>query len=448
MVFIRMNFNLPMMINKKLEYNVNSERVYCSDTCLYKTKEYLAFHLSGLGGSSNHLDLPLITVQNTFVKKKNNSKRKCNHLTYNYEILPNTQFEIFENLRSDPIPGLLYIQDQCSCSYETEYFSGDLAYCESLPITEYYLRNFHCKEDWNNESLIEFVCQTSRVLVELQKRSLIHGDVAAHNFLINDRNEIKLIDLDNFYFGNDEMIVQEICAYVLYTVFPIMLSFKEFSSAEIVVSNFFDALFNNSNVRNNWPEVLISFIDKNDGDNISDFNKYSIIMRAYLYNLKILKENYQNNVSLSNRTQQLQTELLEAIRVKNNYSQELTETHNKQLNEINIYVNSLETQYKESSTYAKTLEEQVAEMKKYILSLETNLTETRFHAKKLEEQNIHLDLELSEKNIKNSEQIKTLNEWNKIIIEQKASIDELKKTVEEEQAKIEELNKRKRKYLF
>lgn len=447
-----MNINLPMMINDKLEYNVYSERVYCSDVCLYKTKEYLAFHLSGLGGGSNHLDLPLITVQRTFVKKKNITKRNCNHLTYNYEIIPEVQFKLFDKMITDPIPGLIYIKDQCSCSYEMEFFTGDLAFCESLPITDYYLKNFKCKEDWNKENVIKFIYNSSRILVDLHIRGLIHGDVAAHNFLIDKNDETKLIDLDNLYLGNEETILQEICTYVLYTVFPILLSYKTVSSAEFVISEFLDVLFYKNNSIFSWPEALISSIEKYDGENNSDFNKYKIITRAYSYNLKILKENYRNNVSLSNRTQQLQTELLEAIRVKNNYNQELTESHDKQLKEINIYVNSLETQYKESSTYAIDLEKQVAEMKEYILSLEENLTSTSSYAKKIEEQNSTLEDELSQNRINEEKklvEIKTENDdLQQTIAIQNTNLDELQGIINEQNSKIDELKNKKRKFLF
>lgn len=366
---MNMIIELPLFLNGKLEYNIISERTPCSDSCLLKKYKFTAFHLPGLGSKQSHLDYPLIT-ENIIVKKRSNEIRVWNKLSYDYEINPNIQRKIFNDIQLKPIEGLIRIVDQCDCCYAMDLINGDLSYSSSFPVTKYYSENFSSISNWGFEKLMDFINQSSHILLNLHKINIIHGDVAAHNFIIDSNQKVTLIDIDNISVGSEDLISQEVTSYLLYTVLPII---RTFETKERVAKLFSRLLYEDINKKygDRWPEKLITILKERH----NEINISNPVVYSYLYELDMLNLSSSENYNLLHRVQQLQTEVLESNRVKAKAFEQQIESYCKQLEDAGEYAKSLDVNLAEASTYAKSLEINLKEASQYAKTLENSIDE-------------------------------------------------------------------------
>ncbi|MBU5444374.1 hypothetical protein [Paenibacillus sp. MSJ-34] len=374
-----MILRLPLYNRGNLEYSIVSERKPCSESCLLNYEDFVAFHMPGLGGDCSHLNYPLITKRSTLVKMKNKEKRKWNRLSYNFEIDPYIQDSIYKKLIDHPIEGLVTILKECKCCYEMEFVNGKLSNSGALPITKYYNHHFSVDTDWNYNKLINFVEQSSQILKELHDLNIIHGDVTTQNFIIGLDNEVTLIDLDNVMISSSNLISQEIVSYIFYTILPILRTFENNDRTSAIISNLVRVIDHMSSGVD-WARYLINIFEKRE-----TLNNANPFISAYFYDLDILERVVENNYSLVNRTQQLQTEILESNRVKDNALQTQTEVFREQLSEASNYARTLEISFNEADQYAKSLEKKINEATNYALSLEENVESCTNYAKSLEE---------------------------------------------------------------
>lgn len=375
-----MILKLPIFEKGKLKYVMTSERDCCGDDCLYRRKELKAFHIPGLGGDGNHLSYPLVTSENTFIKNRNISTIRNKKLTYNYTTPSKSQYELLNFLRYNELPGLVKIVDMCDCSYEMEFVDGKISYKHSIPITKHY-ELFNFVDEWNYDSLIDFVKQSCAIIDNLHNKNMIHGDLTAHNFIIDSNGSVKLIDLDNVTFGNEELYLQDITCYCLYTILPILTAFEveerigvfldEVSKEVLLVK--YDAL---------WAKKLINIIE-----NIQRYSsKYrnSPFISGYLYNLNMLKDISLDRSNLTNKMHQVQVELMEAIRIKDAAMLKATQSFDEQMNSATEYAQSLEKARERYENEISNLNEAVKEMNNYISVINATYSETEIYAKSLE----------------------------------------------------------------
>lgn len=386
-----MIISLPIFLNGKLEYQLTTEREPCSNECLINTSDLYAFHTPGLGSAGvTHLFYPLLTNQKTIIKKKKNERIRWSKLSYDYEIVPHEQTEIYNKLIENPSLGVVQIVKQCKCSYETEFVKGDLSFSNSLPVTKHYQNNFQFISNWNQAKLIDFISKSSDILIRLHQNNLIHGDATAQNFMITDYEEVRLIDLDTLVYGNEELYLQEVASYCLYTICPIVSSFESPQTTKYILNNIFDKILNTQEYNPQWGQILISCILDNTSSNMNH------IIPAYLFNINVFSDFVEDYYSVVNRVQQLQIELLEANRVKDTAMNEQKKIYKKQFDEASNYALSLEKHFSDATEYAKSIEIHLLEAAENIKSLEKSNSEQISYSKVLETQVDEMKKELEE----------------------------------------------------
>ncbi|MEK8131082.1 lipopolysaccharide kinase InaA family protein [Paenibacillus filicis] len=377
-----MILKLPMFENGEYKYEVTSQRESCSEECLYCRRTFKAFHFSGLGRDGNHLEYPVITNNQTLIKKKNTMVMKNRKLTYNYEINPENQSEVFNFLQNNELSGVIKITAHCDCSYEMEFHEGKIAYKYSLPVTKHY-ELFDFIDDWNYEKFIDFVKKSANIIQNLHQANLIHGDLTAHNFMIDQDGLVKLIDLDNVTFGNEKLFLQDIVCYCLYTLFPIISNFEADEKIDLI----FEQVTLNIltvNYESSWVDRLIGIILDSQHE-VKSFVRSPLIM-GYRYNVNLLESIYQEHYKLTNKVHQIQVELMEAVRVKDAAMLRARESFENQIKSATEYAHSLENAKKRYEDEVVNLNKVNTSLNEHITQSKDNFKEAENYAKTLEKE--------------------------------------------------------------
>lgn len=358
-----MDIKLPLLINGDLMYSINSTRMKCSENCLYNKENLLAFHLPGLGTETNHINYPILTRNNTLVKKKNKSLREWKKLSYDYTISPTEQQNILSDLIQLNIDGVVNIISQCDCSIETVYFNGTLLGSNALPNTNHYEISFECLSNWSYDSLKSFLNYSITTITNIHKRGYIHGDLTVHNFLTLEHKEYLLIDLDNISYGSEDKFIQDWVCFLLYTVVPIFNTFNKIDQINSLIGRALEIVFSFKE-EEIGIRLLDMFNNKINHSRIcySSSSVFDSVVNSYLYNFDLMSEVYTLNLGFKNKERELQVELLESNRIKDNYMKEIKSAFEAERKETQKYIDDILSRFSEAENYAKNLQRRIKEI--------------------------------------------------------------------------------------
>lgn len=427
-----MLLELPLYNNGELEFKIVSERKCCGENCLIGNSKFVAFHTLGLGREGNHMDYSLVTEKHTLIKKRKSENYVWNKLSYSYEVNIKQQKEIFEQLIETPNPGMIPVINQCACSYEVSLLKGKMAYYESLPITSYYKLNFSYVEKWNKRIFNDFVKQTSDDLFELHKRGFIHGDLTAQNYLVDDDNEkFYLIDLDTLSYGTQETFYQDVVAYILFVVTPILRTFE----TEEFIQQFLVEFFNNQDWKrmydDTWIPCLFSALETKT---VSGYSSNPLVT-SYYYLEKTLRVISEDNRQSVNKVQGLQTEILETNRIKELAASKQNQLHQEEMKNAEAYAVSLQDNLKETELYVKSLQKKIEDIEAYAKSLEENKTEIEAYVNALKNQISETESHVGSLVEKNHLYEKEKNEAHLILTDLQAKFEEVSARLKEQEKK-------------